>query len=256
MKQRNAVTFLIRDKYDGNKDDPTYKEDAQRIKNGEPLDYVIGWKPFLGVVIDLSEHPLIPRAETEYWVGQVIRTDDRLKNKKKNLKVLDIFCGSGCIGVAIAKSCPNTKVMCCDKDVRMKAQVLRNIHINNLSTAKISFQYSDIWSTVKGRFDIICANPPYIPTTRKDTLPHSVIQYEPRHALFGGVNGLLFIKKFLKEVADHLYSTGACYLEFDHTQAHKIEKLSTLYGLKARLQKDQYGRYRYAVITKTKGKQS
>ncbi|MEN9342257.1 MAG: protoporphyrinogen oxidase protein [Candidatus Parcubacteria bacterium] len=250
MNQRDAIKFLTRDKYAGHASHPEYEKDCRRIKNGEPLDYVIGWKPFLGVRIDLSEHPLIPRAETEYWLERALCTEYLLKNTTRNTTVLDMFCGSGCIGIAIAKQCPFAAVTCVDNDIRMKKQVRRNVKINGMSAARVLFRYSDVWDHVRGQFDIICANPPYIPQKRKKTLSKSVIKYEPHRALFGGTDGLVLIRKFLKKLAGYLRDGGVCYLEFDHGQVKKIEKLVARYGLKAEMKKDQYGRYRYAVIRK------
>src|SRR5258708_1468928 len=93
------INWLHKEKYAHLPDPASIPErDVRRILKGEPVDYVIGWKPFLNCVIDLSKKPLIPRPETEFWTEQFILSyKSKVKNRK--LRVLDMFSGSGAIGI-------------------------------------------------------------------------------------------------------------------------------------------------------------
>lgn len=213
------------------------------MRTTEPLDYRLGWREFLGCIIDLSARPLIPRDETEFWVEQAIKDlGAKLPNGKLGslapksttsyqLKVLDLFSGSGCIGLAIEKHLPNAKV------------TFGDLYPINKRTIK-----TNIFSNIKGKFDIIFANPPYIPT-KKSRVQKSVLDWEPKEALYAGPDGLAIIKKFLKQAKDHLNIGGKIYLEFGFGQKAKIEKLLKQFGYTHyQFNKDQFGKYRWVVI--------
>ena len=120
---------------------------------------------FLGCKIDLSKRPLIPRPETKFWVGQVIKN---YKLKIKNSKILDIFAGSGCIGLAIEKHIKNAQVYFADKYQYFE-------HKN--------FIKSDIFSKVVGKYDYIFANPPYVAEKMRHLVQKSVLEQEPHLSL-------------------------------------------------------------------------
>lgn len=196
----------------------------------EPLEYVKGFVEFLGCKIDLSKKPLIPRIETEFWVGEAIKT---IKTNKP-IKILDIFAGSGCIGIAVQKHIKNAKVVFADIENRMVGQKVIK---------------SDVFSNIKGKYDYIFANPPYIPTSKKNKVQKSVLEYEPKIALFAGRDGMFFINKLLKDAQKHLNKNGQIFMEFDPPQKKAIEKLLKKYIYSSwEFHKDQYGKYRWIVI--------
>ncbi len=210
------------------------KDDFLRLKRGEPVDYIIGFVDFLNCRIDLSYRPLIPRDETEFW------TDKALKDiGDKKAFCLDLFAGSGCVGIAVLKNTKNTRVDFAEIDKNLLNQIKFNIEKNGISKDRYNLFVSDIFDKVDKKYDYIFANPPYIPEGRN--IPNSVIDFEPEKALLGGEEGLDYIKSFLKDVKKYLKKEGKAYMEFDSSQKEKILE-------KADFHKDQFGKWRFLTI--------
>lgn len=207
----------------------------KETNNAEPFEYVRGFTEFLGCKINLSKKPLIPRPETEFWVGEVIKSlthSTRMPARSgQNLRILDIFCGSGCIGLAILKHIKRAKVTFADKYKYFDSP---------------NFIKSDVFSNIKGKFDYIFANPPYVAIKLKHKLQKSVLKFEPKQALFGGSDGLFYIKKFLKNAKQHLNPGGEIFIEFSPEQKPAIGKLLKNFNYtKWEFHKDQFNRWRW-----------
>lgn len=249
-KWKKEVEWLIKDKYNGSMGEVTLqaylRDDLSRLKQGEPIDYIIGWREFLGCQIDLSERPLIPREETEFWVKILINDlKQEQMEARPPFEVLDIFAGSGCIGLAVMKNCPKAKVVFADKEEKCVRQIKKNLKLNKLSG---QVKKSDLFSNISKKFDLIVANPPYIPV-KGQRVSKSVQDWEPSTALYGGESGLVVIEKFLKQAQSYLKPRGKIYLEFGFGQKLAIEKLLKQFKYKKwQFHKDQFGKFRWVVV--------
>jgi len=153
------------------------------------------------------------------------------------------------VGVAILANVEN--ILCDFIDIEKNAlsQIKINLKNNFINKKRYKIIKSDIFKNIKDKYDFIFANPPYIPTTRKNKVQKSVLKYEPKKALFAGKDGLKYINKFLKDAKKYLNSDGKIFMEFDYIQKNKIEKLLKRYKYKKyEFKKDQYGKYRWVVI--------
>ena len=242
---QKEIEWLLKEKYFGKKTKGFY-EDIKRLTAGEPLDYVIGFTEFLGCKIDLSKKSFIPRPETEYWVEKAI---SEFKNNKKSLKILDIFAGSGCIGVALLFNVYCATVHFAEKDKKALEQIKINLKLNKIKSNRYKIIQSDVFGSVRGKYDYIFANPPYAAKTRSDEIEKSVLSFEPHMALFGGNNGFFYIKKFLRGAGEHLNPGGTIFMEFDPPQKKEIEKLADKYGYVSwGFYKDQHGKSRWIMV--------
>ncbi|MBP8617726.1 MAG: HemK family protein methyltransferase [Candidatus Pacebacteria bacterium] len=268
-KERQALGWLLAEKYNLNhrqfqallnNSDPKSRTirdnimyDLLKIKSGEPLDYIIGFTKFLDCKIDLSYRPLIPRSETEYWVEKAILEIKESYfshlTSKKQIKILDIFSGSGCIGIALLKHLPWATVILAEKNKNFILQIKKNLRLNNISSKRYKVVPSDIFSRVQGKYDYIFANPPYVANSRIKRVQKSVLKWEPHEAILGGSTGLYYIDKLLKQAQNFLKPKGAIFLEFDTWQKKDLEKLlKKCHYTQWSFRPDQYQRLRWVKI--------
>lgn len=188
---------------------------AERCQNGEPWQYVVGSAPFYGRTFAVNENVLIPRQETELVCEQA------LKCVTKKDKVLDLCCGSGVLGITIALE-TGAKVTLAD--ISIHARTVARQNAKNLK-AKTKVIYSDMFEEIKGKFDVIVCNPPYIESDVIATLDDSVKNHEPHLALDGGADGLDFYRILAEQAADHLTKNGKLVLEIGYNQGEAVCKL-------------------------------
>ncbi|MDO8515988.1 MAG: HemK/PrmC family methyltransferase [bacterium] len=258
----DLLRMIVKDKYGGIAC-PEALKDAARAIRGEPLDYVIGWKPFLGARIDLSLRPLIPRPETEYWTEKAIKKISGGKKrptrqvqlivpahrKDRTLRIADVFAGSGAIGIAVLKHVRRAHVDFGDTDPRCIKQIRKNLKLDRISKKKYRVVRSNIMQGLKGPYDLILANPPYIARDRKNKVEKGVVRYEPSVALWGGEDGLRFIRRLLGEAQTHLAPGGELWFEFDSWQKPALAKLLAQSSFKNfAFHKDQFGKWRYCIV--------
>ena len=223
----------------------------------------VAFKIFNGAKINLSKFPVLPREETEFWVKKVLKglrtfssrsknldfsLRSELKKEKKKLKILDLFSGTGCIGIAILKNIKNSLVDFGDIDDRALGQIKINLKLNKINPKRTGIIKTDIFSKIQGKYDLILANPPYVAKERLNEVQFLVKENEPRVAWYGGERGIVYILKFLKRVKNFLKKSGTIYLEFDPLQKKEIEKILKKENYKFQFFKDQFGKLRYLKI--------
>lgn len=239
------IGWIKSEKYH-NRESKQLQKDIKRLESGEPVDYIIGFKDFLGAKIDLSYRPLIPRLETEYWVELAIKQVREWKVEGSRRKILDMFAGSGCIGIALLKALPCSQVDFAEKNSEFIKQIKKNLQINKIDRKRYKVLKSNIFKNITKKYNYIFANPPYVPLKNISKVEKSVIKFEPKTAVFGGKDGLTIIKDFLRDARNHLKRDGIIYMEFDSGQKDAINQIcQELKYKKIEFYKDQFDRFRY-----------
>lgn len=216
----------------------SYTELLTRRLNGEPLQYIEEYIPFYSIQINVDQRCLIPRPETEFLI-------ELIKNKSDNpKKILDVGTGTGCIALMLKKLYPESTVDACDISLEALDLAKENSEINNL---EINLFQSDLLRDIEEvDYDIIVANLPYIPTETLSSLESEVVDYEPLVALDGGVDGLLYINRLIKEIEEKDITNLTLFLEVDTSHATTI--LNNLsHWMQVELEKDLVERDRYII---------
>jgi release factor glutamine methyltransferase len=193
-------------------------EIVEKRLTGRPLWYIIGDTEFYGCKIKVDERVLIPRCETE------VLAEAAVNSVEKGDKVLDMCTGSGCIAIAVAKHCLDKNISVTAVDVSDAALMLAadNARENGVG---INFVQSDLFSKVRGRYNLIICNPPYVSSGEIPKLQKEVKEFEPKIALDGGNDGLDFYRRLAKEVKSYITKGGMLLLECGEGQAEDILKL-------------------------------
>lgn len=245
MRERERE-WLLREKYSG-KESPEYFRDLERLEGGEPLAYIIGWVDYLGCRICLSSRPLIPRPETEWWTERLI---ERLGEYGSTVRILDLFAGSGCIGIALLHHLSNVSVDFGEIDPAHCQEIGRNIARNRIEPRRAAVIETDGFSDIHNSYDIIVANPPYIPADSHDTVEPSVLAHEPHRALFAEDGGMRHIETLLKDAHRFLSGKSELVLEFGMGQEDAIVRTAGEFGWNVEIHNDQYNIPRWGIFTR------
>lgn len=191
------------------------KEIAEKRLTGRPLWYIIGDTEFYGCKIKVDERALIPRPETE------ILADSVVKSAEEGDRILDMCTGSGCIAVSVAKALKGKNVVVTAADLSDAAIMLaqENAKLNDVT---VHFVQSDLFASVRGRYNIIVCNPPYIRSGEIPYIQKEVREYEPRVALDGGEDGLEFYRRIARDVKSYLAKDGMLIMECGEGQTNEI----------------------------------
>ena len=194
---------------------------VDRYLAGEPLPYVLGEWTFYGLDLYVSPDVLIPRDDTCAVAELAIHRGLFLD---QNPRILDLCCGSGCIGLAIASRLKDARVTLADLSGPALSVARKNIQRNHMG-GRVSCVQVDAMEappSFLGKFDMIVSNPPYVTASEMEELPDSVKKYEPHMALFGGTDGLNFYRAITKNFRDLLKPGGFLCYEFGMGQGDAV----------------------------------
>lgn len=193
-----------------------------QLKQGCPIQYVLGKTSFMDLELEVNEHVLIPRPETEELVKWIISD---YKTNQDNVKILDIGTGSGCIAIALSKNLPNAEVQGIDISENALLVAVSNAEKHQSS---VVFSQGDMRSLVlsEEEYSVIVSNPPYVLEKEKIEMQKNVIDFEPKGALFVPDSDPLLFYKYIVEMAKTgLKSGGALYLEINQQLGKDINEL-------------------------------
>lgn len=192
-----------------------FKALIQRRSRGEPVQYIIGHQEFWSLDFTVTPDVLIPRADTETLVEAVI--NDIVKNDKRDINILDIGTGSGAISVAVAHELKSRSVRITASDISDSALKIAKMNAEKNGVGGIiNFILSDMFDNIpEEKFDYILSNPPYIAKEHFDALEKKVKDFEPRGALYGGDDGMLFYNQIISNADRYLSDDGKMFLEID-----------------------------------------
>ena len=187
---------------------------AKRRETGEPLQYILGEWEFMGLPFQVGPGTLIPRPETELLCELALSEGVRGK------RVLDLCCGSGCIGVSLARL-GGAEVTFSDISPAALAFARENARKNGVAG---TFCEGDLFAPVTGRFDLIAVNPPYL-TAQEMASRQKELFFEPENALFGGEDGLDFYRRLAAQAQEYLLPGGRLLMEIGCTQGAALRSL-------------------------------
>lgn len=220
------------------------KKITEQLLQNEPVQYVLAEAWFAGMKFYVDKNVLIPRPETEELVELILKEVKNFPNK--NLSVLDIGTGSGCIAIALKKRHNFFNITAIDVSddalgVAKKNATDLNAEIN---FRRLDFLDEDAWKQLP-QFDFIVSNPPYIQQSGKKSMNKNVTQHEPYLALFvPDDNALLFYKKIAMFGKEHLNPGGKIYVELNELLGKETESLFHINKYAAKLYKDLQGKHR------------
>ncbi len=187
---------------------------------GRPLWYIYGDTDFCGYKIKVDERVLIPRPETEEMAMMVVAAAE------EGNSILDLCTGSGAIAISVYKELEKRGIACKMTAVDISAEALELAKENAENNgAEVLFIQSDLFTRIRGRFDVIVSNPPYIPSAEIEKLQTEVKEYEPRLALDGGADGLEIYRRIAAEASKYLNRGGMLIMEVGAGEAQEVVKM-------------------------------
>ncbi len=219
------------------------EEGIEKLKRGEPVQYIVGNTDFYGNIIKVNKSVLIPRFETEELVEKTISYIKQMFKGK--VKIADLGTGSGCIAITLKKEID------CDVDaVDISSDALKVAKENALNNnVKINFYVGDMLNPLSDKYDVIISNPPYISYDME--IMDNVKKNEPHIALYANNNGLYYYEEILKNINRYLKSPFLVAFEIGYEQGNDIILLVNKYLPKSKvvIEKDMQGKDRFAFIT-------
>jgi release factor glutamine methyltransferase len=203
---------------------------AGRRLTGEPVARILGRKEFWGMPLQLSSATLVPRPDTETVVEMALEMLRAVPILGQRIKIADIGTGTGAILLALLSELPGAYGV--GADISLPALTTARTNATNLGFAdRCGFVACDYVSALRGPFDLIVSNPPYIRSAEIAGLAAEVRDHDPTCALDGGVDGLAAYRTLIPQASDILAPGGALVVEVGHDQSGQVERLMTAAGL-------------------------
>ena len=222
-----------------------YEELLRRRRRHEPTAYITGRREFFGLDFQVTPAALIPRPETELLVETALaRTADR-----RSPLLVDVGAGCGAIAVAVAVNQPRVRVLATDISAAALALTLANARRHGVG-ARIDAVRTDLLAGLSARFDLILANLPYVASAAWDTLAPEIRDHEPRLALDGGNDGLIFIRRLLLQAAPQVAAGASLCAEIGDDQGSRAIEIAeaAMPSARVNLLRDLAGRDRVLVV--------
>ena len=212
----------------------SFFENFEKRRRRIPLAQILGRQSFYGLDFFVNEDVLIPRADTECLVDLVLEDYADLAKQagSSSLKILDLCTGSGCIGISVAKHLPYQELLLVDLSEKALAVAKKNAekHLGD----NVTLLQSDLLTGVQGKkFSLLLSNPPYIVSRVIPGLDREVSEYEPKMALDGGEDGLVFYRRIAKEAKAVLLPGARLYLEIGYDQGESVKDIFQKEGYEA-----------------------
>lgn len=225
-----------------------YEVLAERRARREPTAYIVRHQEFWGLDFEVAPAVLIPRPETEIVVEAALA----LCSPEDALEIADVCTGSGCIAVAIAHERPRARITGTEISNAALDVARRNASRHGVAD-RLTLVRADLLGGIDGPFDLIVANPPYVPDVDRASLQPEVRDHEPALALFAGLDGLQVVRRLVPEASARLRRGGHLIFEFGFGQADAVaELISRTDGLTmVDLRRDLQGIARTAIVQKT-----
>ena len=212
----------------------SFFENFEKRRRRIPLAQILGRQSFYGLDFFVNEDVLIPRADTECLVDLVLEDYADLAKQAgfSSLNILDLCTGSGCIGISVAKHLPYQELLLVDLSEKALAVAKKNAekHLGD----NVTLLQSDLLTGVQGKkFSLLLSNPPYIVSRVIPGLDREVSEYEPKMALDGGEDGLVFYRRIAKEAKAVLLPGARLYLEIGYDQGESVKDIFQKEGYEA-----------------------
>ncbi len=222
-----------------------YRELIKRRRAAEPIAYILGEREFYALPIRVDRRVLIPRPDTEALVEVAL---ERTRDRSMYGAAVDLCTGSGCVAIALAKQRPTWSVTATDLDEDSATLAWENV-VRTGVAHHLRLLLGDLFDAVPEgeRFDLVTANPPYIPSGDIATLDADVRDYEPRRALDGGADGLDLVRRIVEEAPARLTQGGILAMEIGHDQAERTEALFLARGFRETQRRRDYGGHERVV---------
>ena len=204
------------------KQEDLFSKLVERRKQKEPVAYILNKKEFWNENYFVDKRVLIPRPETEILIELLLK---KIKDKNKVYKVLDLGCGSGCLLISFLKEMNKSQGMGVDISRNALEVAKKNIELHNLNNRAKLVRLDLLTLHTKDKFDVIFSNPPYLSSSDYAKLSDDVKNFEPKQALVGGFNGVLYYKKIIALAQSALKKNGYLALELGDRQYRTISKL-------------------------------